>query len=206
MLHSRERLLPIYPLEMHTAVVEALARLGVNVCLGERVMQWPGSNDGPGEKVVVTDKGTRFTADIVLACTGQKPHVALAREMCGLAPTGRLHVRPTMQVVGKDESNLDHMFAVGDCAETGAIQAGHTAWYQAEVAARNVQRLIDGVVVAELESYKVTPPAIKVTLGLTHYVKAAGGVVETGDDGKEDLDARLVWGGSCHAQDLGDDE
>lgn len=36
-----------------------------------------------------------------------------------------------------------HMFAIGDAADAwGAIKAGHNAYYQAEVAARNVVRLI----------------------------------------------------------------
>lgn len=36
-----------------------------------------------------------------------------------------------------------HLFAIGDAADAfGAIKAGHTAYYQGEVAARNVIRLI----------------------------------------------------------------
>jgi hypothetical protein len=65
--------------------------------------------------------------------------------------------------------DLRHIFAVGDCAETGAIQAGHTAYWQAEVAARNLCRLIDrqeGWGKESLESYKPGPPCIKLTLGL----------------------------------------
>jgi NADH dehydrogenase FAD-containing subunit len=89
---------------------------------------------------------------------------------------------------------LKHIFAIGDCAESGAIQAGHTAHWQAEVAARNILRLIErregrgkgrsksaasagtvaaqgtsGVVVSgeeELEAYKPGLPSIKISLGL----------------------------------------
>ena len=65
---------------------------------------------------------------------------------------------------------MSHIFAIGDCAETGAIQAGHTAYWQGEVAARNVLRLIErddaGAGDAELEEYKAGVPAIKVTLGM----------------------------------------
>lgn len=66
-------------------------------------------------------------------------------------------------------SDLRHIFAIGDCAETGAIQAGHTAYWQAEVAARNVCRLIErseGRAKETLESYKPGAPCIKLTLGL----------------------------------------
>lgn len=61
------------------------------------------------------------------------------------------------------------MFAIGDCAETGAIQAGHTAYWQAEVAARNVCRMIEkqeGRAKETLEIYKPGAPCIKLTLGL----------------------------------------
>lgn len=69
--------------------------------------------------------------------------------------------------------DMSHIYACGDCAETGAIQAGHTAYWQAEVAARNILRMIkaeeEGKEVEELEEYKVSVPAIKVTLGLVSF-------------------------------------
>lgn len=70
----------------------------------------------------------------------------------------------------EEHEDLSHFFAVGDCAETGAIQAGHTAYWQAEVAARNILRMIkseeEDKEIEELEEYKVSVPAIKVTLGM----------------------------------------
>ena len=68
-----------------------------------------------------------------------------------------------------EEEDLDHIFAIGDCAETTAIQAGHTAYWMGEVAARNILRLIrrdEGGPTEEMEVYKPGVPAIKVTLGL----------------------------------------
>jgi len=81
------------------------------------------------------------------------------------------HVPPTASAPGSEheDEDLSHIFAIGDVADTGAIQAGHTAYWQAEVAARNILRLIDrveGRATEELEVYKPGPPAIKVTLGL----------------------------------------
>lgn len=258
LLHSRKRLMPLYPESMHDAIIAGLEKLGVEVVLGERVTTWPEEPerlDGR-TKVVRTDKGGVYEADLVLPCTGQKPHVSF---MADLSPssisktTSRIRVRPTMQVsngpscaasssssvaasgqISQDDTptdrlaglslgaapptppasagderpphgfgnrrrqpNLDHMFAVGDCAETGAIQAGHTAYWQAEVAARNILRLIEreraahgeqdvddeGVVDEErrkmaeepLEDYKPGPPAIKVSLGLVSPFIASEG-------------------------------
>lgn len=89
-----------------------------------------------------------------------------------------------------------HLFAIGDAADAfGAIKAGHTAYYQGELAARNVIKLIQGDAGTlkaplqpsaftpemeadsrgaeedsegkpELEEYVPTPPMIRVSLGL----------------------------------------
>jgi hypothetical protein len=238
--------------------MENLKRLGVETVLGERVVTWPSHPeclDGE-EKIVTTDKGRTFTSDIVLPCTGQKPHVTAMAALCPetISPTtGRIRVRPTMQVSsgplrpastrantleklealslhspetasvhppashdsdasstavsemsggkldngeGKDGMDLSHLFAVGDCAETGAIQAGHTAYYQAEVAARNILRLVkadEGGEVEELEDYKVSVPAIKVTLGMTRGVISNAEGTKISDEGVEDLHAMVMW-------------
>ncbi|KAI6131699.1 hypothetical protein EV401DRAFT_371745 [Pisolithus croceorrhizus] len=106
-----------------------------------------------------------------------------------------------------------HIFAVGDAADAfGALQAGHTAYYQAEVAARNVVRLIkrearrcgslswsegDGEETEgeeELEEYTPGLPMVKVSLGLTRSAYEIGGVVGTKDDGVPDLNAAAMWG------------
>ena len=67
----------------------------------------------------------------------------------------------------------DHVFAIGDVADAfGAVNAGHNAFFQGEVAARNILKLVrrrEGVATAEdmkLEKYSPGPPAIKVSLGL----------------------------------------
>ncbi|EJC99420.1 FAD/NAD-binding domain-containing protein [Fomitiporia mediterranea MF3/22] len=95
------------------------------------------------------------------------------------------------------ETPYPHIFVIGDAADAfGAIKAGHTAYWQAEVAARNIIRLArreeteaedkvnDGsepraaeeeyedeasvgmTESLELESYNPGPPAIKVSLGI----------------------------------------
>ncbi|TFK22539.1 FAD/NAD(P)-binding domain-containing protein [Coprinopsis marcescibilis] len=102
-------------------------------------------------------------------------------------------------VVDKSASGYPHIFAIGDAADAfGAIAAGHNAYSQGELAARNVLRLIKqrnraGAEVEELEKYTPGPPAIKVSLGLTHSVYQLGSHLGTKDDGKPDLDAALIW-------------
>lgn len=223
LLHSRKRLLPIYPEEVHDAVVARLDALGVRTVLGERVLECPenpGTLDGV-EKVVTTDAGNSYAADLVLVCTGPKAHVGLMRVLDerAISPvTGRIRVSPTKQVslapvapfepvpaaaaeddaaealakLALDDSSIPNIFAIGDCAQTAAIQAGHTSYYQGEVAARNIVRLVKGES-EELEAYEPTVPAIKVTLGLKHWVIANAEGVTTGDDGVDHLLARYMW-------------
>ncbi|KAJ3818707.1 hypothetical protein EV361DRAFT_949734 [Lentinula raphanica] len=111
-----------------------------------------------------------------------------------------------------------NIFVAGDSADAfGAIPAGHTAYYQGEVAARNVLRLIqrsdrmnhsriqaqeteDSIFSEEtdldgpLEHYTPGLPAIKISLGLTKATYQANGIVRTSDDGVPDLNAAAIWG------------
>ncbi|KAF8196976.1 hypothetical protein BJ912DRAFT_954358, partial [Pholiota molesta] len=69
-------------------------------------------------------------------------------------------------------TSYPHIFAIGDAADAfGAIPAGHNAYAQGEVAARNIIALIKnreagGGSTPELEQYTPGEPAIKVSLGL----------------------------------------
>ncbi|KAG8215634.1 hypothetical protein J3R82DRAFT_7504 [Butyriboletus roseoflavus] len=103
-----------------------------------------------------------------------------------------------------------HLFAIGDAADAfGACKAGHTAYYQGEVAARNVIKLVKGEGKMEgfspdaeggseegleLEEYAPSLPMIKISLGLTRSAYEVAGVVGTKDDGTDDLGAASVWG------------
>ena len=67
----------------------------------------------------------------------------------------------------------EHIFAIGDAADAfGAVNAGHNAFFQGEVAARNIVKLVRrmehtaGAEDWKLEKYSPGPPAIKVSLGL----------------------------------------
>ncbi|KAI1793690.1 iron uptake cluster protein [Ganoderma leucocontextum] len=94
----------------------------------------------------------------------------------------------------------EHIFAIGDAADAfGAVNAGHNAFFQGEVAARNIIKLVRRVertASAEdwkLERYSPGPPAIKVSLGLTKSVYQFQGVIGTKDVEALDLDAHLIW-------------
>ncbi|KAF5367959.1 hypothetical protein D9758_004355 [Tetrapyrgos nigripes] len=104
-----------------------------------------------------------------------------------------------------------HIFVAGDTADAfGAIAAGHTAHFQAEVAADNILNLIEvrerheqlvekGGNLAyckgdeELREYVPTPPAIKVSLGLNDSITQSNGIIGKKSDGVDDLNAAAVW-------------
>ncbi|PBK68507.1 FAD/NAD(P)-binding domain-containing protein [Armillaria solidipes] len=98
-----------------------------------------------------------------------------------------------VQDEGKAKTHYPHIFAIGDAADAfGAIKAGHNAYFQGEVAARNVLRLINDSD-EPLELYTPGLPAIKVSLGLTRGVYQVDGVIGVNNDGVEDLQAPAVW-------------
>ncbi|KAJ3928399.1 MAG: hypothetical protein NXY57DRAFT_1100231 [Lentinula lateritia] len=232
LLHSRHRLLPRFDEKMHTEIMDALLASNIQVILGERLdMQSILFADAiklnkQGQRVARTLQGREVAADLILLCTGQKPNTHLLSAMdarCVNAHDGLAHVLRTMQLgvilstrryVAEFSTPYPNIFVAGDAADAfGAIPAGHTAYYQGEVAARNILRLIqrsepplkteisqdEGVLVTEeeeerLEHYAPGLPAIKISLGLTKSAYQANGVVRTADDGVPDLNAAAIWG------------
>ncbi|EKM51005.1 uncharacterized protein PHACADRAFT_187619 [Phanerochaete carnosa HHB-10118-sp] len=107
---------------------------------------------------------------------------------------------PTSLAVPEEvEVPYPHLFAVGDVADAfGAIKAGHTAHYQAEVAARNILTLIQQEMspshpAPKLEHYAPGAPAIKLSLGLSQAVYQVQGVVGRKTDVSADRDALSMW-------------
>lgn len=110
-----------------------------------------------------------------------------------------------------------HIFAIGDAADAfDAIPAGHNAYAQGELAAKNIVRLIENATsdgeAQALHEYTASPPAIKVSLGLVrssctlavflrlmqHFLQT-NGVYQVGPniglktDGVPDLQAASIW-------------
>ncbi|KAE9397482.1 FAD/NAD(P)-binding domain-containing protein [Gymnopus androsaceus JB14] len=123
------------------------------------------------------------------------------------------------ETVEKEITPYPNIFVIGDAADAfGAIPAGHTAYYQGEVAARNILRLIRrskhevnssemNILKEEpMESYEPGLPVIKVSLGLVGIksVYQVNGVVGTSNDGIPDLNAAAIWG--CFGYEVNGDE
>ncbi|KAG9117701.1 hypothetical protein FRC07_007338 [Ceratobasidium sp. 392] len=221
LLHSRERLLPKFVQGMHDEINKTMEDLGITMLLGQRLdlrttLPENAEYNERGERIVKTILGRAVAADLVLLCTGQRANTDLIGELeSGVVDeeTGMIRVLPSLQIsqpeqstenqkaMGLEETDLSHIFAIGDAADAfGAIKAGHTAWYQGEVAAKNILVLIEHARGTEtkppqLIRYQPGSPAIKVSLGMKRYVAQSGPdhAVAVGEDGKEDLDAAGVW-------------
>ncbi|KAJ3793089.1 hypothetical protein GGU11DRAFT_853669 [Lentinula aff. detonsa] len=221
LLHSRHRLLPRFDEKMHTEILDTLIACNIQVILGERldtrsVLEGRTKFNGRGQRVIKTLQGREVAADLILLCTGQKPNTHFLSEMdprCVNPHDGLAHVLRTMQLGTLPTSHskevettpYPNIFVVGDAADAfGAIPAGHTAYYQGEVAARNILRLIRRSGLSQnkeensteeepLEDYMPGLPAIKISLGLTKSAYQANGVVRTSDDGVPDLNAAAIW-------------
>lgn len=188
--------------------MEGLKELGVSVLLSSRV-DLRSAEDHDGKRTLRTVDGRRIGAELVLLCTGQRPNTSLLARLSPLsvsAQTGLVNVLRSLQLgPGSDPdsgshtpgpvSPMPHIFVIGDAADAfGALNAGHTAWVQAEVAARNVGRLILGSDEA-LERYVAPPHAIKVSLGLDRAIYQSRG--EYGKRGPDecalDLGTTGMW-------------
>lgn len=192
LIHSRDRLLPVFKKELHDAAVKRLEELGVELILGDRVILPEGhifEGKELDHRIVRTEKGREIETDLQLFCTGQKPNSQLIKQVLptSVGKDGYIKVKKTMQIAAPGH-RVPNLFAVGDCIDGfGAIKAGHTAWNQATVAANNIVKIIKAREEAaasstsestastlgeiELEEYKPSKPMISVSLGLHQSVK-----------------------------------
>jgi NADH dehydrogenase FAD-containing subunit len=180
LVHSRDRLLPTFDVQVHEKAVERLKELGVNVILGDRMILPEGhvfEGKELDHRILKTEKGKEIESDLQLFCTGQKPNTGLVKNVLpnALSKDGYINVNKHMQVQAPGH-RVPNIFAIGDCINGfGAIKAGHTAWYQAKIAANNIAKIAkareNGEKLEELDEYVPSKPMISVSLGLDQSVK-----------------------------------
>lgn len=114
---------------------------------------------------------TGVCAAFQIICTGQQHnHELISQEEPSLlSDKGSLNVKTTMQL---DHPDFNHVFAIGDVANTTAIKAGHTGYYQAGIAAENIVRMVKEGDEAKLDTYNPTKPMIKVTVGKVSIISS----------------------------------
>jgi NADPH-dependent 2,4-dienoyl-CoA reductase/sulfur reductase-like enzyme len=123
--------------ELGALVQGELKAHGVTVATGVAVQ----AIEAQGRHLAVTGSGGfEVRAEVVLVATGVKPNASLARDAgVDLGPRGAIRVNRAM------ETNLPHLYAAGDCAETyhrllgrnDYLPLGSTAHKQGRVAGEN---------------------------------------------------------------------
>jgi NADH dehydrogenase FAD-containing subunit len=119
------------------------------------------------------------------------------------------HLQLSPKDVTANQQDFNHIFVVGDAADAfGALNAGHSAAAQAELAARNISRLValeeEGEqakamqsslpwLKAPLEVYQPDPHKIKVSVGINRAINENNGKHKILDNGTEDLNAANMW-------------
>ncbi|MGR9053168.1 MAG: FAD-dependent oxidoreductase [Gammaproteobacteria bacterium] len=107
--------------DMSRPIVECLERHNVTVVAGDKI----GALLGRGGRVVraVTEAGLELPAELVLFALGIAPNVELA-EQAGI----RLGETGAIAVDARMETNIEGIFAAGDCAESRHRITGRPVW------------------------------------------------------------------------------
>jgi CoA-dependent NAD(P)H sulfur oxidoreductase len=108
--------IPSFDETVARVVEAALRKHGVELFTGTRVVELDGGH-------VVLDSGARIQADMVLAATGVRPSTALATSAgVNLGTTGAIAVSPQMT------TNVEHVYAAGDCVESRHVLTDRPVW------------------------------------------------------------------------------
>lgn len=94
---------------------------GVNIVTGEKVLGFEGRDE---QVTKVKSTAGDFDADVVILSIGVRPNVKIAAEAgIALGTTGAIKVDKYMR------TNIEDIFAVGDCAENFNLVTNQPAWY-----------------------------------------------------------------------------
>lgn len=116
-VEAMDRLLPAFEPVIGQSVVASLVEHGVRVVTGNSAV-------GLSRTGLLLADGSEIPADLVVTAIGVRPNVELA------AASG-IKVGETGAIVVDDgmRSNVDHVFAAGDCVESRHQISGDAVWY-----------------------------------------------------------------------------
>ncbi|KAF4303657.1 hypothetical protein GTA08_BOTSDO08145 [Botryosphaeria dothidea] len=137
LVHSREEVIGQFGKRLKDAARKGLEDLGVEVVLGERVVERE-------EGVVVLRSGRRVECDFLIGSTGQKPVSGIVADLSpsSVAESGHIRVKPTMQIA---DDSLPNVYIAGEVAKTDVRNVNaRSAMEQATVAADNILLAVKG--------------------------------------------------------------
>ena len=119
-VEKSEHILSLINSELSEKVENHCRENGVKFFLGQGVTEFKGKDKV--EKVIL-DSGKEIETDMVLIAIGIRPVSKLAKE-AGI----ELGVQDSIKVNGRMETNLDDIWACGDCVQSVNLVSGHPAW------------------------------------------------------------------------------
>ncbi len=155
LLEAAERILPAMPADLSRAAARSLTRKGVEVLVGRQVADYDGRALSLADGTCMPARTLIWTAGVDAA--------ALTRELgARLGPQGRVAVRPTLQLPGRDE-----VYVIGDAAyleHEGAPlpMMAPVAMQMGAAAAQNIRRSLRG---EPLEAFRYRDPGSLATIG-----------------------------------------
>lgn len=134
-----------FDLEIALKVQSHLLEKGVQLTLGAKVTGFADNGEGKVAAVETTDG--MVPADLVVVSAGIRPNVGIAaRAGVVLGPMGAIQVNSAM------ETNLEDIYAVGDCAEVTHLVSGKPAWMPMGSIANKAGRVAGSNAVSETQS------------------------------------------------------
>lgn len=172
--------------EASTMLKEAAERVGTRVLTGVKIEKIDGSDH---VAAVLLGDGTRLPADLVAIACGVRPNTAVA-QAAGAANGRAVSVNERM------ETSLDRVYACGDCAEVGGVNAA--IW----PVATEMGRVAGANAAGDLVEYKPVSLAITFSgMGTALYADGAAANPETAtrierarDDAAHTLEKRFYVG------------
>ncbi|EIW20787.1 MULTISPECIES: FAD-dependent oxidoreductase [Pelosinus] len=108
--------MPALDQDMAVYVADHLLEKGVQVIVNDSVIRLEGE---PSVSKVILKSGKEIDADFVIMAVGVRPNIELAQKSgIELGPTGAIKVNRKMQ------TNIDDIYACGDCAESYSLMTG----------------------------------------------------------------------------------
>jgi NADH dehydrogenase FAD-containing subunit len=146
LLDGGDRLLPTFHPELGERLYQGLRQLGVRVLFGERLVNVPAETNASGPEqppmqTYLTQKGTEIKADVHFICFGLQLNTQYLQSQLGstLDERNQVKVNRHLQVPG-----YEHIFAVGDIANTREAKLITTTSAHAKIVAVNIAHLAAG--------------------------------------------------------------
>ncbi|CAG05093.1 unnamed protein product, partial [Tetraodon nigroviridis] len=134
---------------------EVLLEKGVQVLLGHKVANLSELklNVTTKNMQVLTDKGERINADLIICCTGLRVNSSAYQSSFSdhMTESGALKVNEHLQVEGSA-----HIFAIGDCNDVDEAKTAYNADRHASVAVGNIVNSVSGRRLAAYRTGNVT--------------------------------------------------